>query len=46
MERELYQQIVKFLIDDVYPPERILRAQQKTWKNFCKPFRMVEDRLF
>src|ERR1043166_179019 len=46
MDLQQYQQIVKYLQEEIIPEDRITAAQQKSFKNFTKPYILIEEKLW
>src|ERR1043166_1844995 len=46
MDVQQYQQIIKYLQEEIIPEERITTAQQKSFKNFTKPYILIEGKLW
>ena len=46
MDLQQYQQIVKYLQEEIIPEDRITTAQQKSFKNFTKPYILIKGKLW
>src|ERR1044072_8507753 len=46
MEHQLYQNVHQYLQDEIIPPQINDQRNLKKWKNFCKPYHLVNQVLY